>query len=76
MVELVRYIVEELVEEKESVQITSELQNNVEVITIKVAEKDVGRVIGRQGRVATAIRAISKAVGIKEGKHYSIEIAD
>ena len=76
MVELVKYIVDMLVEDKSAVSVTSATEDDVEVITIKVAEKDVGKIIGKQGKIAMSIRSIAKAVGIKEGKHYNIEIAD
>ncbi len=76
MTELVRYIVEQLVEDKAAVQITSEVTEGTETVTIKVAEKDIGKVIGKQGKIATAIRTLAKAVGIKEGKRYNIEIED
>ena len=76
MCELIKFIVSQLVEDKENVFVTVEEKEGVEVVTIKVADGDVGRVIGKQGRVAMAIRTIAKSVGIKNGKHYSIEIAD
>ena len=76
MLELVTYIVEELVEDKSAVNVTSEETNGVEVITIRVAEGDIGKVIGKQGKIAMAVRTLAKAVGIKNGKRYSIEIED
>lgn len=76
MLELVTYIVKELVDDKSAVNITSEEVNGVEVITIRVAEGDIGKVIGKQGKIAMSIRTLAKAVGIKNGKRYSIEIED
>ncbi|MCM1195432.1 MAG: KH domain-containing protein [Corallococcus sp.] len=76
MVELVTYIVEQLVDDKEAIDITSETENDIEKITIRVAENDIGKVIGKQGKIAMSIRTLAKAVGIKNGKRYSIEIAD
>ena len=76
MLELVTYIVEQLVDDKSAINITSEEVNGVEVITIRVAEGDIGKVIGKQGKIAMSIRTLAKAVGIKNGKRYSIEIAD
>lgn len=76
MLELVSYIVEQLVDDKEAVNITSAEENGVETITIKVAESDMGKVIGKQGKIAMSIRTLAKAVGIKNGKRYNIEIAD
>ena len=76
MLELVTYIVTELVDDKSAVNITSTENDGVETITIRVAEKDIGKVIGKQGKIAMSIRTLAKAVGIREGKRYSIEIED
>ena len=76
MLELVTYIVTELVDDKSAVNITSAENDGVETITIRVAEKDVGKVIGKQGKIAMSIRTLAKAVGIREGKRYNIEIED
>ena len=76
MLELVTYIVTELVDDKSAVNITSAEKDGVETITIRVAEKDIGKVIGKQGKIAMSIRTLAKAVGIREGKRYNIEIED
>ena len=74
MLELVTYIVEQLVDDKSAINITSVQENDTEVITIRVAENDIGKVIGKQGKIAMSIRTLAKAVGVKNGKRYSIEI--
>ncbi len=76
MVELVTYIVEQLVDDKSAINITSEEADGVETVTIRVAEDDIGKVIGKQGKIAMAIRTLAKAVGIRNGKRYNIEIED
>ncbi len=76
MKDLVKYIVDQLVDDKSAVCIESEVDGEVETITIKVAENDIGKVIGKQGKIAMSIRTLAKAVGIKEGKKYNIEIED
>lgn len=76
MLELVTYIVTELVDDKSAVNVTSAENDGVETITIRVAEKDIGKVIGKQGKIAMSIRTLAKAVGIREGKRYNIEIED
>ena len=76
MVELVTYIVEQLVDDKSAINVTSQVADGVETISIRVAEADVGKVIGKQGKIAMSIRALAKAVGAKEGKRYNIEIED
>lgn len=76
MLELVTYIVEQLVDDKNAINVTSATTNGVETITIRVAESDIGKVIGKQGKIAMSIRTLAKAVGIREGKRYNIEIED
>ncbi|MCH5156994.1 MAG: KH domain-containing protein [Clostridiales bacterium] len=76
MVELVTYIVEQLVDDKSAINITSAEADGVETITIRVAENDIGKVIGKQGKIAMAIRTLARAVGVKVGKRYNIEIED
>lgn len=76
MVELVKYIVEQLVDNPEAVQVISKIENDVEVITVCVDDADTGKIIGKQGRKATAIRTVVKAVGVKQNKRYSVEIVD
>lgn len=76
MVELVTYIVKQLVDDKGAVNVTSEVKDGVENVMVRVAENDVGKVIGKQGKIAMAIRTLAKAVGIQEGKRYNIEIED
>ena len=76
MVELVKYIVEQLVDDKNAINIQSTEADGVETISIRVAEGDVGKVIGKQGKIAMSIRTLAKAVGVKNGKRYNIEIED
>ena len=76
MVELVKYIVEQLVDNPEAVQVISKIENDGEVITVCVDDADTGKIIGKQGRIATAIRTVVKAVGVKQNKRYSVEIVD
>ena len=76
MLELVTYIVEHLVDDKSAINITSQEADGVETITIRVAENDIGKVIGKQGKIAMAIRTLAKSVGVKVGKRYNIEIED
>ena len=77
MVELTKYIVEQLVDDKSAIDITSSVDEaGVETISIRVAEGDIGKVIGKQGKIAMSIRTLAKAVGIREGKKFNIEIQD
>lgn len=77
MLELTKYIVEQLVDDKSAIDIKSTVgEDGTETISIRVAEGDIGKVIGKQGKIAMSIRTLAKAVGIREGKRYSIEIED
>ncbi|MDD7305505.1 MAG: KH domain-containing protein [Peptoniphilaceae bacterium] len=74
MKELIEVIVKELVEDKEAVSI-EEIENNGELnITIYVAEKDKGRVIGRGGNIINSIRTIARSCAIKENVKVNIKI--
>ncbi len=76
MKEILQTIIESLVDDKTAIQI-NEIDNDKNVaFEVKVAEKDMGRVIGKEGRIAKAIRTIFKAVGTKEQKKVTIEFID
>ncbi len=73
--ELVKYIVENLVEEKDKVVIESTNESEkVVVLKINIAEKDMGKVIGKNGKVATAIRTIVKSASNRLNKRYIVKI--
>lgn len=74
MVELVKYIVTELVGEGD---FTVELQNAEEEycdIVVTISSNDIGKIIGKQGKIAKAIRTIVKSASNKEGKKYNVVI--
>ena len=73
MVELVKFIVTGLVDKKEEVVVTMGEDNTV---NIKVDKSDMGKVIGKDGRIAKAIRTIVKAAGSKEGVKYTVTILE
>ena len=66
MKEILETIILNLVENKESVEVKEKNENNTIVYEVKVAEGDMGKVIGRQGRLARSIRAVIKAVAKKK----------
>ena len=77
MEKLVKYIVENLVDDKESITInTTEESPKVTVVTVLVAKDDVGKVIGRNGKVAGSIRTIVKSASIKSGKRFIVKIGE
>lgn len=74
MKELVEYIAKGLVDDPARVHVDSAAGPRSTVIRLKVAPKDMGRVIGREGRVANAIRALLKVAGSREDRRYILEI--
>lgn len=76
MLELVKYIVNQFAEKPEAIEyVVNENGSNVE-ITVILDDSDMGKVIGRQGKIAKAIRTIVKAASSKENKKYNIEIKE
>lgn len=75
MEELVEYIVKSLVDNKESVAITTTREGSEINIIVNVAEEDLGKVIGKNGRIAQSIRAIVKSVAAKEKIRYNVKIS-
>ena len=74
MDELVRYIAQNLVDNKEAVRVESHRGDRCTIIELRVAQEDMGKVIGKQGRIAKAIRAVVKAASLKDGRRSSLEI--
>ena len=75
MKELVEVIVKALVDDPESVVVTEKEDGRTTVVEVKVADSDMGKVIGKQGRIAKAIRAVVKAAASKEDKKVIVDIA-
>ena len=76
MKELLTYIVQGLVEKSNEVTVTEREHGGETVFEVRVAPGDMGKVIGRQGRVVKEIRVLMKAVAQKQGKKVSVEILD
>ena len=76
MEELLTYIVQSLVEKSDEVSVTERETGGETVFEVRVAPGDLGKVIGRQGRVVKEIRALITAVAQREGKKVSVEILD
>ncbi|MPM41059.1 hypothetical protein SDC9_87708 [bioreactor metagenome] len=76
MEELVRYIAQNLVDEPEAVTVESREEGDTVVISLSVAPSDMGKVIGRQGRIAKAIRTVVKAASVREEKKYMVDIVE
>ena len=76
MEELVRFIVEKLVDDINGVTIESEEQDGVLVINVIAEKEQIGKIIGKQGRIAKAIRTIVRAGANREKKKVSVEIIE
>ena len=76
MKELLTYIVQNLVEKPDEVSVTEREANGETVFEVRVADGDMGKVIGRQGRIVKEIRILMKAVAQRKGKKVSVEIRD
>lgn len=74
MKELITLIAKSLVKQPGAVSVTVTVKGDVEVYEVHVAPEDMGKVIGKQGRIAKAIRAVAKAAAIKENKIISVDI--
>ena len=74
MIELVDVIAKSLVENPEEVTVTERQSRKTTVVELKVAPSDMGKVIGKQGRIAKAIRAVVKAAASKEDKKVVVDI--
>ena len=76
MKEILEVLIKNLVEDKDSVSINETEKDNGIVYEVKVSEKDMGKVIGKQGRMAKSIRTVMKAMATKENKKITIEFVD
>jgi len=75
--ELLEYMVKELVDSPESVEIEEEEEDEKTIIfKLSVAEEDLGKVIGKKGRTANALRVILRAASAKRGKSSIVKILD
>lgn len=76
MKELLTYIVSNLVSHPNAISITESIENDEVTYALHVAPDDMGRVIGRHGRIAKEIRTLMKAAGNRENKKVSVDICD
>ena len=75
MKELLLYMAKNLVDSPDSVSVT-EIEGETTVLELRVAPGDMGKLIGRQGRIAKEIRTIVKSVAQRSGQKVSVEIVD
>lgn len=76
MKEFIEYIAKQLVDSPEKVSITEEEKEGKIVLKIRVADPDVGKIIGRKGRSAQAMRVLLSAIAAKNGKRAILEVDD
>ena len=74
MKEVLEIIAKALVDAPEEVSVTEVEGEQSIILELRVAEKDMGKVIGKQGRIAKAIRTVVKAAASREAKHVVVEI--
>ena len=76
MRELLDYLARRLVDEPDAVRVEEVEEDDALVLRLHVAPDDVGKVIGRQGRIARALRTLIRAGGSHEGRRIVLEIVD
>ena len=76
MIQVIEHIIKSLVEDEKSVKLAISEEGENVTVTVNVAERDMGRVIGKSGATVTAIRTILKNCNSKDGKRYFIQIGD
>lgn len=74
MTKLVEVIAKSLVDNPNAVEVTEKVDRQTVVIELKVAHEDMGKVIGKQGRIAKALRTVVKAAATKANKKVVVEI--
>ncbi len=74
--DLIEYIAKSLVDDPDAVSVNETEGERGPVLELKVADGDIGKVIGKYGRIAKALRTVLSASASKDGKRYSLEILD
>lgn len=76
LTELLEFLARALVDSPDQVKVDEFDSDGTLVLELSVAEPDLGKVIGKQGRTANALRTIIRASGVKRGQHATVEIID
>jgi predicted RNA-binding protein YlqC (UPF0109 family) len=76
LAELLAYLARELVDDPEAVRVETEERDDALVLLLHVAPDDVGKVIGRQGRIVRALRTLVRASAVREDRRVLLEIVD
>lgn len=76
MKDLLEYLAKSLVDHPDEVHVSVTETESAVVLELAVAKDDIGKVIGKQGRIARALRTIVKAAAVRDGKRVVVEIVD
>jgi uncharacterized protein len=76
MAELLEYLARQLVDEPDAVRVEQVDEDDTVLLRLHVAQDDLGKVIGRQGRIARALRTIVRAGSVRERRRVQLEIVD
>ena len=76
MKELLLYVAKQLVDHPDAVTVTEREEADNTILELRVAPEDMGKVIGRQGRIAKEIRTVIKTVAQRDGKRVTVDIVD
>ena len=76
MKELLEFLARELVDDPDAVEVTESTGDRGTLLTLRVASDDMGKVIGKAGRTARAIRTVVRAAATREGTNVHVDIAD
>lgn len=74
MKEMLELLIRDLVDNPDKIEITEKQDGKATILELKVDPSDMGKVIGRQGKIAKAIRVLMKAYAVKENKKIDVEI--
>jgi predicted RNA-binding protein YlqC (UPF0109 family) len=72
--EFLEYVAKSLVDKPDAVWVTAEEEDDETILTLGVDQEDMGRVIGRDGRIANAIRSLLRVMATRDGRHVELEI--
>lgn len=76
MEEMLKVLVRDIVDNPDAVTVTTRIEDKTNVLELRVDPADMGKVIGRQGKIAKAIRTLMKAYATKNGTKINVEIVD
>ncbi len=76
MKDLIYNIAKAIIDNPEEIEVSEEVEEDLLTVKINVAPSDMGKIIGKQGRIANAIRTVARAAGTKNSQRVHVEIVD